>query len=91
MPSPHQLKLQAAQREAGSVLHHVEKLEKCDGFTRWLGPKLFRAYDDAATQILDAHAKGQAPDSKAVATYHGLHDIVQAFRREKKAAETKFI
>lgn len=89
MATPAQLKATTEQNEAARVLYFVEALEKCHGFTHWLGPKLFKAYDLAGEAILAAHAKGEAPKPQDVATYHGLHELVAALRREKTAASHK--
>lgn len=89
MPTPAQLKTAAEESDASRTLAFIKKLEKCEGFTQWLGPKLFKAYDAAAVAILDAHAQGKTPDASAIATYHGLHDIVTSCRRDKTTAAHK--
>lgn len=89
MPTPAQLKTAAEEADASRTLAWIKKLEKCEGFTQWLGPKLFKAYDAAAEGILAAHAQGKTPDASAVATYHGLHDIVTSCRRDKTTAAHK--
>lgn len=86
MPTPAEIKATQEQSEAARVIYFIDKLEKCEGFTRWLAPKLFKAYDAAAESILSAHAKGDTPAPKDTATYHGLHDIVASCRRDKTAA-----
>lgn len=89
MPTPAQLKTAAEEADASRTLAHIESLERCPGFTQWLGPKLFKAYDAAAVSILDAHAQGKTPDASAIATYHGLHEIVTSCRRDKTNATHK--
>jgi hypothetical protein len=89
MATPLQLKTAAEQSDAARTLAHIESLERCHGFTQWLAPKLFKAYDTAAEAILAAHAQGEAPSPKDIATYHGLHEIVAACRRDKITATHK--
>jgi len=89
MPTPAQIKTATEQTDAARVLHYISKLERCEGFTKWLGPKIFKAYDAAAEAILAAHAKGSLPEPKDLATYHGLHEIVINCRQDKKAAKHK--
>ncbi len=89
MPTPAQLKTASEQSDAARTLAHIESLERCHGFTQWLAPKLFKAYDAAGEAILAAHAKGEEPSPKDIATYHGLHEIVAACRRDKTTASHK--
>lgn len=89
MPTPAQIKTSQEQSAAARTLAAIDSLERCRGFTDWLGPKLFKAYDTAGESILAAHARGEAPSPSDVATYHGLHEIVAACRRDKVTAAHK--
>jgi hypothetical protein len=89
MPTPAEIKATAERSSAERTLAHIASLERCHGFTQWLAPKLFKAYDAAGEAILAAHAKGEAPAPKDLATYHGLHEIVAACRQEKATAAHK--
>lgn len=89
MATPQQIKAATEQTDAARTLHYIDKLEKCEGFTKWLGPKIFKAYDHAAEAILAAHARVEEPKPQDIATYHGLHDIVTSCRRDKTVAVHK--
>lgn len=89
MPTPAQIKATEEQSAAAQVLAYIESLERCEGFKKWLAPRIFKAYDSAAVAILDAHAQGRTPDASAIATYHGLHEIVTSCRRDKTNATHK--
>lgn len=89
MPSPAEIKAANEEATAARNLHFVQTLERCDGFKDWLGPKIFKAYDAAADAILAAHAKGETPSAKDIATYHGLHEVVVSCRRDKTSALNK--
>jgi hypothetical protein len=89
MPTPEQIKTAKDHANAAHTLAAIDSLERCRGFTDWLAPKLFKAYDTAGESILAAHARGEAPNPSDVATYHGLHEIVAACRRDKVTAAHK--
>lgn len=86
MPTPAQIEEETRQNAAGRTLHWLQSLEKSDGFTQYLGPKIFDAYDGAVTRIIDAHASGKIPDAKDISTLQGYHEIVTTFRLDKNSA-----
>ncbi len=86
MPTPAQIEDTQRQAEAARLLSALDSLERCEGFTHYLGPKIFAAYDAAQTRILDAHASGKPPASTDIATLQGYHDLVTAWRTDKRSA-----
>lgn len=90
MPTPAEIKEQKDQEQAGRLLNWLESLEKCQGWTEYLCPKIFASYDAAQTRILDAHAKNAAPDPKDIAIFQGYHEVVTTVRQEKATARARF-
>lgn len=89
MPTPSEIKASEDQSSALAALHHIASLERCEGFKKWLGPRIFKAYDAAGEAILTAASQGQVAATKDIVTFQTFHDIVTACRRDKKAALAK--
>jgi len=90
MPTPAEIKTQESLQEAGRILSWQEELKKCRGWTEYLEPKIFSAFDAARTRILDAHAAGKAPESKDLAVFQGFHEVVTAMRSDQASSQARF-
>ena len=90
MPTPAEIALDQQKSEAGRLLHWLDNLEHSEGFIKYLGPKIFAAYDAAQTRIIDAHATGKEPAAVDIATLQGFHEIVTTWRRDQRTAWNTF-
>ncbi len=86
MPTPAEIKATEEQSAAAQVLAYIESLERCEGFKKWLAPRIFKAYDAAQEAILTAASKGLEASQEDIRTFQCFHDIVTSCRRDKKAA-----
>lgn len=86
MPTPTQLDAQQKQADAGRLVSWLEGLERTEGWSKYLAPKIFTAYDAAVERIITAHAAGKAPEVTDISTLQGYHEIVTTVRRDQKSA-----
>lgn len=71
------------------LMAHAESLKHCPGWTKWLQPKVFAAYDKARDSILEAAARGEKGKDTDILLYQTFHALISDIRVELSTAEKR--